>query len=188
MESLNHDEKGSIVKEPIIASLLAAGLSALTAACSADPSGNAAGNAAAAAPGWNAADACATIDKAVVAEAAGAPVTGMQLMEGVSGGGLGTVSTCTYELGDAGSVSVLLREAAQPNYSAEAVEKARTMGGAIPPAEDVPGLGRAALWSKALSSLQVFLDDRRYATIQVVTPLSAKDPKAVATAIAGKLV
>ena len=138
--------------------------------------------------GWNAANACTLVDKTVVAEAAGVGVTDARLGPVISGEGLATHSTCSFTLANNGTISVMTRKSPTPDFSPGAVEKSRTMGGAMPAAEDVPGLGKAALWTKSMNNLQVFIDDSRNVTIQIVDPSKAKDPKTIATAIAAKLV
>src|SRR5687767_13862186 len=101
----------------------------------------------AAAAGWNAANACALVDKAVVARAAGVGVTDARLGPVISGEGLATHSTCSFSLANNGTISVMTRNSPSPDFSPAAVEKARTMNGMMPAAEDVPGLGKAALWT-----------------------------------------
>jgi hypothetical protein len=137
--------------------------------------------------GWNAADACALVDTATVAEAAGTEVTGTQLAGASQGGnGLASLSTCIYTLGNGSSVAVLTRQSPTPDFSRQAVETARTANGMMPAAVDVPDLGRAALWTRETNTLQVFLDDSRYAAITVGNPKGV-DTRAIATAIGAKL-
>ena len=172
--------------------LLAAGLAASLAGCDKSDQANENGAnldaATAQAAGWNAANACALVDKAAIAEAVGVGVTDARLGSTVSGEGLATHSTCSFALANNGTISVMTRKSPTPDFSPEAVEKSRTMGGAMPAAENVPGLGKAALWTKSMNNLQVFIDDSRYVTIQIVDPSKTRDPKAIATAIAAKLV
>lgn len=133
---------------------------------------------------WNAADACALVDKGIVAQAAGSDVTQASL-SGASQGGetKAALSTCSYSLAGGGSISVLTRHSPIADFSAQAVE--RTMGGMMEPAVDIPGLGQAALWTSKVNTLQLFIDDRRYATISLVGVKG--DTKAMATAIASKI-
>jgi hypothetical protein len=169
--------------------LMAAGLIALAGCGGKEAKNSAEPQASASAGSWNAANACTLVDRKIVAEAAGVGVTDAKLGTTVAGGdGLATFSTCDFTLADSGTISVLTRRSPTPDYSREAVEKARTMGGNLPAATDVPGLGRAALWTRETRSLQVFIDDSRYLTITVVTPQSAKDPLEIAKAVAANLV
>jgi hypothetical protein len=135
---------------------------------------------------WNAADACALVDEGIVAQAAGSDVTQASL-SGASQGGeaVAALSTCTYSLAGGGSISVLTRRSPIADFSPQAVEQARTMGGMMQPAVDVPGLGQAALWTSQVNTLQLFIDDSRYATINLVGVKG--DTKAIATAIASKI-
>lgn len=178
-----------------IAKILTGSMLLMAAACGGsderakdESGGNEAANAVAAAEAaWNAADACALADKDMVAGASGRDVSGTQLTAGPTGEGLATFSTCTYTLADGGIITVLTRKSPTPDFSAEAVEMARTANGMMPAAEDVPNLGRAALWTKETKTLQVFIDDTRYVTITAAVT-GGKAAKDVATAIASALV
>ena len=54
--------------------------------------------------------------------------------------------------------------------------------------EDVPGLGKAAMWTDRPAALQVFIDDRRYATISLfgadMMPDASEGARTAATAVA----
>ena len=143
---------------------------------------------AAATAGWNAADACAIVDRKAVAAAAGSAVTASQLSGASPGGdGLAASSTCTFTLANGTGVGVLTRQSPVADATPAAIEAARTGGGMMPAAADIPGLGKAALWTKEVNSLQLFIDDTRYAAINVVKPAKGTDPKAVAITIAKSL-
>lgn len=166
-----------------------AGLVFLAACQPADTGGATPGEGAAApaaAPGWNAADACSLVSKEEVAAAAGAAVTETQLTGLTQGDGLATHSTCLYSLAQGGTISLLARRAPTADATAAAIEQARTMGGAASPAEDVPGLGKAALWTADMRTLQVFIDDTRYVTLNMIMPKG--DAKAILTAVAQKAI
>ena len=142
---------------------------------------------AAAPAGWNALDACATLSKDTVSVAAGQPVTGTELAPGSPGGEvLAAFSTCTYAL-PKGQLMVLTRQSPIADATPEAIERARTADGTLPPATDVPGLGRAALWSRESKGLQVFLDDRRYVSINFFGLPEGEDVRARAIAVARAL-
>lgn len=146
------------------------------------------GGAGGSAGSWNALDACAAVDKAKIGAAAGSTVTRSDLQVISEGSDVAAkVSMCDHKLADGSSISVLTRAAPNADFSAESIEQSRTAGGTLKPAEDVPGLGRAALWSATGNGLQVFLDDTRYVAINVNSPTAGRDPKAIATTIAKEL-
>lgn len=96
-------------------------------------------------------------------------------------------SLCEYS-GAGGATAVLLtREAPFDDATPEAIEKARTADGMMDPAEDVPGLGKAALWRAApmAKTLQVFFDERRSVVVTLVgKDASLEQATAVARAVA----
>jgi hypothetical protein len=134
---------------------------------------------------WNAADACSLVSKADVAAAAGSEVSAAKLdLMSPGGDGMATASACRYTLANGATISLLARKSPTPDTSTAAIEAARTMGGTMPPATDVPGLGRAALWSQDMNSLQVFIDDQRYVTLSMSQ--APGDPLPALTAIGKK--
>ena len=135
---------------------------------------------------WNASNACSLLDNSAVAEAAGSEVTEAKLTGVVRKEGLAAVSTCIYTLANNSTITVLTRRSPVPDYSDYSVEQARTLEGRIAKSEDVEGIGRAALWSHQLNSLQIFIDDTRYLTISIMNP-QGSDSKKIATAIGAKL-
>lgn len=154
----------------------------LLAGCGGDPASEAG---ATGRGGWSATDACQLLDKSMLARAIGSEVTKAELSGVTPGeGGRAAVSTCIYSLANGGSVGLLAREAPDADATPQAIEAARTGGGVMAPAEDVAGLGRAALWSAPMNSLQVFIDGRRYIAINLMNPPSGVEPKALASAIA----
>ena len=154
--------------------------------------GPAAGRAAGAA-GWQATDACTTVGTAAVAQATDQAVTGTELdpvsqPDGLKAG----FSMCTFALASGAKLTVLTREAADGDAYDQAVAEARRVGEEFgAPAVDVPGIGKAAMWIAKPASLQVFLDDRRYATISMFgadfMPDASDRARAAATAVARKL-
>ena len=115
---------------------------------------------------WNALDACATLDKDIVGRISGSPVTSTKLDPVVPGTeGTAAFSMCTYQLTNGAKLSVLTRQSPDADTTPAAIAAARTTGGTTAPAIDVPGLGKAAMWSETLKGLQVFIDDTRYVTI-----------------------
>lgn len=170
-------------------------LAALLVACSENKPGETtaaspADTAASSLAGWNAVDACATLDKAKVAAAAGSAVKTAEL-SGVTeaNGGLAALSTCIYTLENGASIGVLTREAPSGSKLADALASAKgpeaqAMGMTF---EDLPGVGKAALWNAKMDSLQVFYDDRRYAAINMMYAPKDTDAKAVTVAVAKAL-
>lgn len=142
--------------------------------------------AAGAASGWNPLDACATLGKPAAGKAMASEVTSAELGTVVPGTeGTAAFSMCTFKFADGATLMLLTREAPNADAIAAAITEARTAGGTLPPATDVAGLGKAALWSDASKGLQVFLDDRRYVSINVTGVPG--DGKAQATAVARAL-
>lgn len=140
------------------------------------------------ASGWKVLDACATLDKAKVAAATGTTVASAMLGAVNEGkGGMASLSTCTYALGNGGSVGVLLRESPDDNdpvVPANYVSQSESMGMKLEP---VTGVGAGAFWADGLKSLQVFVDKRRYTAINYSTPPAGTDAKAALTQIAHAL-
>ncbi|MBT2186964.1 hypothetical protein [Sphingobium nicotianae] len=172
-----------------LCALLAAGALTLSA-CGGSGTANEANGASAGAGGpggWNALDACATLGNDKASAAVGTKVTGSKLDSIVKGSdGAAEFSTCTYTLDKGASFSLLTRQSAAADSIDAAIASARTMGGNQSPAKDVPGLGKAALWSEGMKTLQVFLDHHRYASISFYN-LTGSDGKAQAIAIAKAL-
>ena len=155
---------------------------ALVAGCG--PAGTSAGSGSA----WNPLDACATLGRAAAAEASGSAVTSAELTTVVQGtASTAAFSMCTFQLAHGGRLMLLTREAPNADATAAAIEAARTSGGTMPAAIDVQGLGKAGLWSDQLKGLQVFLDDRRYATINYFGMPAGADLKAMSIAVVRKL-
>jgi hypothetical protein len=162
---------------------LAAGL--LLAGCGG--SENAGSKAAGGAGGWNAVDACATLGRGKAATAGGAAVTDAKLDSISAGGnGLAAVSMCTFTYANGATLMVLTREAPDADATPAAIETARTGGGLAPPADPVPGLGKAAFWSATGKQAQLFIDDRRYVVINFFK-LPGDDAKARSLAVAKAL-
>jgi hypothetical protein len=143
---------------------------------------------AAANTGWNPLDACTTLGKDAAGEASGSPVTGAELSSVVEGtDATAAFSMCTFKLANGGQLMLLTREAPFPDATAESIEKSRTADGTLPPATDVPGLGRAAMWSDQTKGLQVFLNDTRYVSINYYGLPAGATGKDQAVAVAKKL-
>jgi hypothetical protein len=135
--------------------------------------------------GWNARDACASLGRDKAAAAGGAEVTDAKL-EGISagGGGLAAASTCTFTFANGATLMVLTREAPDADATPTAIENARTGGGMAPPADPVPGLGKAAFWSAAGKQAQLFVDDRRFVVINFFNLPASDDVKARSLTVA----
>ncbi len=163
---------------------LAAGL----AGCGGDEGGADATASAPAASGWDATQACAMLDPAKLSALTGMAFETAKLtpMASMSENTAAT-SMCNYNGAGGAMATVLTREAPYDDATPEAIEKSRTANGLMEPAEDVPGLGKAALWRAApmAKTLQVFYDERR----SVVVTLAGRDAtleqaSAVARAVA----
>lgn len=140
------------------------------------------------ADGWNARDACASLGTDVAARAGGAAVKDTKLEEISAGGnGLAAVSTCTFTYANGATLIVLAREAPDADATPAAIENARTGGGLVPPADAVPGLGKAAFWSEGGKQAQLFLDDRRAVVINFFNLPAGDDAKARSLAVAKAL-
>jgi hypothetical protein len=138
-----------------------------------------------AAGSWNARDACASLGRDKAAAAGGAAVTDAKL-EGMSdgGGGLAVVSMCTFTYSTGATLMIVTREAPDADATPAAIEAARTGGGLAPPADPVPGLGKAAFWSEGGKQAQLFIDDRRAVVINFFKLPAGDDAKARALGVA----
>ncbi|AQR72845.1 hypothetical protein [Sphingomonas sp. LM7] len=172
----------------------AAGLSALTlllAGCGGPGGGGAnTGETTSTATGgsWNARDACTSLGRDKAAVAGGAAVTDAKLEEmSAGGGGLAVVSMCTFTYANGATLMIVAREAPDADATPAAIEAARTGGGLAPPADPVPGLGKAAFWSEGGKQAQLFLDDRRAAVINFFKLPAGDDAKARSLAVAKAL-
>lgn len=171
------------MKRMMIMAALAAGVAGCGGSDSAE-----AGASAPAASGWDATQACAMLDVGKLSGLTGmafetARLTPMSPMTENTA----ATSMCEYSGAGGAMATVLTREAPYDYASPEEIEKSRTGDGAMEPAEDVPGLGKAALWRAApmAKTLQVFYDERR----SVVVTLMGRDAtleqaSAVARAVA----
>ena len=173
----------------MIAAMLAAGL----AGCGGGGDDGAArgsggSTASPAASGWDATKACDMLDVAKLSGITGqsfesSKIANMTPMTEATA----ATSLCEYS-GAGGATAVLLtREAPFDDATPEAIEKARTADGMMDPAEDVPGLGKAALWRAApmAKTLQVFFDGRRSVVVTLVgKDASLEQAMAVARAVA----
>lgn len=134
---------------------------------SADSNAVGAGQASTAPAGkWNPLDACATLGKDKASAATGSTATKATLGTVVHGtDATAAFSMCTVDFDNGSKLTLLVRESPVSDGIDGAIDAARTVGGTQPPATDVPGLGRAGLWTEPMKTLQVFLDDKRYASI-----------------------
>lgn len=154
--------------------MIMAALAAGVAGCGEGETGADDAASASAASGWDATQACAMLDVGKLSALTGmafetAKLTPMSPMTDSTAAS----SMCEYS-GAGGAMAVLLtREAPHDDATPEEIEKSRTGDGTMAPAEDVPGLGKAALWRAApmAKTLQVFYDGRR----SVVVTLAGRD-------------
>jgi hypothetical protein len=132
--------------------------------------------------GWNAADACAVVDKAKMAATTGKPVSEatLGLVHESSGGSDATTSECSYIMEDGSHASVMLRwspigdntpdaMATALNTSKQSVE---AFGGT---AEPVEGLGKSAFWIGKIDAMNVFIGDDKFAIITLPSSPSSKE-------------
>ena len=139
------------------------------------------------ATGWTPPDACAAVDKAAFAAAAGVPVSAAELrMVHPADGDTAATSECVYTLEDGGRYSLMLRWSPINDNTEGAINTMRSglasvmkgFGGSV---EEVPKLGKAAFWVEKTASLNVFIGEDRLAIINMPSGAGAKD-KAVALA------
>ena len=170
--------------------MMAAALAAGLAGCGgADGDGEATAGSAPAVPGgWDATEACAMLDPGKLSALTGmtfetAQLTPMSPMSETTA----ATSMCNYTGADGAMATVLTREAPYDDATPEAIAKSRTADGTMEPAEDVPGLGKAALWRAApmAKTLQVFFDERRSVVVTVAgREATLEQASAVARAVA----
>jgi hypothetical protein len=167
--------------------LIMAALAAGVAGCGGGDSSEG-GTSAPNAGGWDATQACAMLDPGKLSGLTGlafetAKLTPMSPMTDSAA----ATSMCEYS-GAGGAMAVLLtREAPYDDASPEEIEKSRTADGSMEPAEDVPGLGKAALWRAApmAKTLQVFYDERRSVVVTLLgRDVTLEQASAVARAVA----
>jgi hypothetical protein len=167
--------------------MMVAALAAGLAGCGGDEGGTG-GTAPAAASGWDATQACAMLDVGKLSALTGKAFETAKLtpMASMSENTAAT-SMCEYA-GPGGAMAVLLtREAPYDDATPEEIEKSRTGDGSMAPAEDVPGLGKAALWRAApmAKTLQVFYDERRSVVVTLLgRDATLEQASAVARAVA----
>ena len=149
------------------------------AGCDATPAGNNAdGSATKSASGdktmpanFKASDACAILDKAVVAEVLKTKVSEAMLgLAHESTGNEAATSECTY-LTDAGRASFQARWSPIDDNTADAIKATRSTTEQTMKAfsdkkiEDIPGLGKAAFFVPGINQLNVFIGEDKFAVI-----------------------
>ena len=173
--------------------IASAGLLGLAACNQPAATGNAqaTGEASASAPtgAWNAADACALLDKSTVGAALGTKIVKAELgptaqMTEQSAG----ISTCFYDLEDGQQVAFLARQSPVADNTPEAMKKARDEVAAMAgPVTEVGGVGKSAFWIPSLRQLVVFLGEDRYFNVTMPAKLGDKDPKTLALGLATRV-
>ena len=157
----------------------------LLAGCGGGPSNAGETTSAARGGSWNARDACASLGRDKAAALGGAAVTDAKLEEmSAGGGGLAVTSMCTFTYANGATLMLLTREAPDADATPAAIGSVRTGGGLAPPADPVPGLGKAAFWSATGKQAQLFIDDRRYVVINFFKLPAGDDAKARSLAVA----
>jgi len=144
--------------------------------------------------GWNAADACAILDKAAVAGILEQEVSDAQLsLVHEAGSAEAATSQCTYLGKDGASIATLTARWSPIGDNDQAsIDQARSAAASAvkaftdKPVEDVPGLGKAAFLVPGIDSLNVFIDEAR---MIIVTPQKlpgSASGKDIAVALAKK--
>lgn len=131
--------------------------------------------------GWNAADACAVVDKAKMAAIVGKPVSEASLgLVHVSSGADATTSECSYIMEDGDRASVMLRWSPIADNSEGAINLARNgakqtieaFGGTI---ENVDGLGKSAFWIGKTDTMNVFIGEDKFVIITLPGGSASKE-------------
>lgn len=141
---------------------------------------------------WNAADACALLDKAAVSTALNDNVTetSLGLVNQASGANAAT-SECTYMLASGGRATLMTRWSPIADNTPDAIFAARkgteaTVAAFGKKVEDVPGLGKAAFFVPGINQMNVFIDDQKFA-ILTLGSAPADTAKATAIGLVGKI-
>lgn len=169
------------------------GLAAMLSACGGGSGGNLAGGAAesaTAASGGDVLNACAHLDKGAIEQTLGSKVQSAELSavrDGSQGNG-DRFSQCAYDFGD---LNILIVGTGISYGNPSVAEQVESMRAEIKmasnaPTEDVPGLGKAALWNPGLHALYLFPGDRRYLSF-TLNKVGEPDQKAAAIELARKL-
>jgi len=160
-------------------------IATLLAGCGGSDGAGSDPSAVAAAASWDARDACASLGHDNASALGGAPVSDTKLeVMSVGGGGLAAASMCTFTYANGATLMIVAREAPDGDATPAAIENARTAGGLVPPADPVPGLGKAAVWSASARQAQLFIDDRRYVVINFFKLPPGEDARARSLAVA----
>lgn len=144
--------------------------------------------------GWNAADACSVLDKAVVGATLGQEVKEAQLsLVHEAGTADAATSECRYVGADgSGLASVMTRWSPINDNNQASMDGARNAAASALKAftdkkiEDVPGLGKVAFLVPGVDSLTVFIDDARMITVTVQKVPAGGSGKDIAIALAKK--
>lgn len=154
---------------------------AALAACGGDkPAGGGGGDAApaatAAAPGWDATDACALLDKDRLGAALGDTVTETRLALVHQPTAVeAATSECTYVLKGGGEAQLMARRSPIDDNTPETMAQTRKATASAMSAfsskavEDVPGLGRLAFFVPGINQMSVFLDEKRFVILTIGT-------------------
>lgn len=138
---------------------------------------------------WDATNACAILDKAVLGEALNDNVTktSLGLVSPESGPDAAT-SECTYKLASGGTATFMTRKSPIDDNTPEAIQMARkttaeSLAAFGEVAMDVPGLGKSAFYVPSLNQLNVFLDENRFVILTI-----GSAPPETALQTAGELI
>lgn len=137
-------------------------LAALALSGCGDAGGAAGKDQAGTASAWPATDACKALGSERAARIMGSALTGSELSGVVQmAPNMAAMSMCQFQFANGETLNLLLRESPYDDATPDEIERARTMDGTMPPARDIAGLGKLAMWTDRPAQLQVFVDERR---------------------------
>ncbi len=114
---------------------------------------------------WKATDACAILDQSVVAATLASAVSSAELSAvKKEGDGADLYSQCAYKLADGRMLVFGTGQATNGASVADQVKEMRRQAAMMTdkPPVDLPGVGKAALWSPEVHALYAFLGDGRF--------------------------
>lgn len=135
----------------------------------------------AATSGWKATDACALLDKEVVAATLGSPVSNAELgAVKAEGNGFPLYSQCAFTLADGRMLVFGAGRYTNGASLSEQLSDMRRQAAIVSKAApvDLPGLGKAALWLADMNQLYAFFGDGRYVSATLMQTDFRKKPDA----------
>lgn len=122
---------------------------------------------------WQATDACAVLDRRVIAEVLGTTVTDAKLSAVKDAGdGADLYSQCDYMLADGRTLVIGTGRATNGATVAEQVKDMRRQAAIMTtePPSDLRGVGKAALWSAEVNALYAFFGSGRWVSTALGQP------------------